>query len=120
MSFIEFTAVEYAAINWQSRRVQIEHQWISPERHDRPLLVYLQEAELPSIACPIFAVQGQDDEYGTLEQIYGIARSLPQTQVLKLAACTHSPHRDQPAALNSAVKEFIDHHAFPGSSAPSS
>ena len=120
MRLIEFTSVEYAAINWQGRRVQIEHQWISPERHDRPLLVYLQEAELPFIACPILAVQGQDEEHGTLEQIYSIARSLPQTQVLKLAACTHSPHRDQPAALISAVQESIDNHAFPGSSAPSS
>ena len=27
---------------------------------------------------------------------------------------------DQPAAVIRAVKEFIDHHAFPGSSAPSS
>ena len=35
MSFVEFSAVEYAAINWQGRRLQIEHQWISPERHDR-------------------------------------------------------------------------------------
>ena len=115
MRLIEFTSVEYAAIIWHGRRIQIECQRISPERHDRPLLVYLQEAELPSIACPILAVQGQDDEYGTQEQIYSIARSLPQTQVLKLAACTHSPHRNQPAALISAVKEFIDHHAFPGS-----
>lgn len=69
------------------------------------------EAELPSITCPILAVQGLDDEYGTLEHIHSIARRLPQTQLLKLAKCGHSPHRDQPAALIHAVKEFIDQHA---------
>ena len=69
------------------------------------------EAELPSITCPILAIQGLDDEYGTLEHIHGIARRLPQTELLKLAECGHSPHRDQPAALIHAVKGFIDHHA---------
>ena len=77
------------------------------------------EDELPAITCPILAVQGLDDEYGTLEHIHGIARRLPQTQVLELAECGHSPHRDQPAALVRAVKEFLDQHALAGASAPS-
>ena len=59
-------------------------------------------------------------EHGTLAHIYSIARRLPQTQVLEPAGCKHSPHRDQPVALIRAVKEFIDHHTFPGFSAPSS
>jgi len=75
------------------------------------------EAELTSITCPILAVQGLDDEYGTLEHIHGIARRLPQTQLLELAECGHSPHRDQPAALIRAVKEFIDQHPRAAASA---
>lgn len=67
-------------------------------------------AELPAIACPVLAVQGVDDEYGTLAQIHGIAERLPQTQLLELPACGHSPHRDQPAALMAAVKEFMALH----------
>ncbi len=74
------------------------------------------EAELPAITCPVLAVQGLDDEYGTLEQIRGIARRLPQTQLLELPACGHSPHRDQPAALIDAVKAFIDRHGQAGAS----
>ena len=64
-------------------------------------------AMLPAIRCPVLAVQGLDDEYGTLEQIRGIARSLPRTQLLEIAACGHSPHRDQPAILMEAVRAFV-------------
>jgi pimeloyl-ACP methyl ester carboxylesterase len=66
--------------------------------------------EIAPITSPVLAVQGLDDEYGTLEQIRGIARRLPQTELLELPACGHSPHRDQPASLERAVVDFIDRH----------
>ena len=56
-------------------------------------------------------MQGVDDEYGTLEQVRGIARRVPQTELLELAHCAHSPHRDQPDALIRAVTEFLGRHA---------
>ncbi|MBL8317046.1 MAG: alpha/beta hydrolase [Burkholderiaceae bacterium] len=65
------------------------------------------ESELPSIACPLMAIQGLDDEYGTLEQIHGIARALPGTRLLELPDCGHSPHRDQPVRLIDEVTRFI-------------
>jgi pimeloyl-ACP methyl ester carboxylesterase len=68
-------------------------------------------AEITTIACPVMAVQGLTDEYGTLAQIHGISRCLPQTQVLELANCGHSPHRDQPQALIAAVRAFYRTHA---------
>ncbi len=66
--------------------------------------------EIGSIRCPLFAVQGLDDEYGTLRQIYGIAERLPQTELLELPACGHSPHRDQPVRLIEAVTQFMHNH----------
>jgi len=65
-------------------------------------------AELPHIRCPLLAVQGIDDEYGTLAQIRGIASAAPQTQLLELPACGHSPHRDQPEAVIAAVRRFVN------------
>lgn len=65
------------------------------------------EAELPKIVCPVLAIQGQGDEYGTLEQIHGIARQAPNATALPIAACGHSPHRDQPEAVSRAVGQFI-------------
>ena len=64
-------------------------------------------SELGTIGCPLLAVQGVDDEYGTLEQIRGIARRVPQTRLLEIQDCGHSPHRDQPAALIDAAATFI-------------
>ncbi len=66
---------------------------------------------LPKIQCPILAIQGHDDEYGTMEQVDGIARILPHTQLLKLASCGHSPHRDQPQQVVAAVQSFLKAHA---------
>ena len=65
------------------------------------------EAEIGVIRCPLLAVQGLDDEYGTLEQVRGIARRVPQTELLELAACGHSPHRDQSELLITAITAFV-------------
>ena len=66
--------------------------------------------ELSRIRCPILAVQGVDDIYGTMRQIDEIARHTPQARLVKLAACGHSPHRDQPDKLIDAVTQFIQRH----------
>ena len=64
-------------------------------------------SELAAIRCPILAIQGKQDEYGTMLQIHGIRNQCPQAQVLELDACGHSPHRDQPAQLMASVKDFL-------------
>jgi pimeloyl-ACP methyl ester carboxylesterase len=68
------------------------------------------EDVLPSIDCPILAIQGLDDEYGTLAQIEAIAKGATQADVerLTLADCRHSPHKDQPDAVIAAVLRFLD------------
>jgi pimeloyl-ACP methyl ester carboxylesterase len=76
--------------------------WLHP-----PFRAWSIEAEIAAITCPLLAVQGVDDEYGTLEQIRGIARRVPQTELLELPDCGHSPHRDQPQALIAAVSRFM-------------
>jgi pimeloyl-ACP methyl ester carboxylesterase len=63
---------------------------------------------LPAIRSPLLAVQGYDDHYGTMAHLDAIARQVPHTRLAKLDSCGHSPHRDAPAALNEAIKNFID------------
>jgi pimeloyl-ACP methyl ester carboxylesterase len=65
------------------------------------------ETAIETIRCPVLAVQGEDDEYGTLEQIRAVARIVPHAKTLTLPACGHSPHRDQPDALLRAAGAFI-------------
>ena len=79
--------------------------WLDPAFRDWSIT-----DDIGGLTGPLLAVQGLDDEYGTLEQIHGIARRLPHTELLELAACGHSPHRDQPAALVQAVAAFVARH----------
>ena len=79
--------------------------WLHP-----PFRHWSIEAELAAIRCPLLAVQGLDDEYGTLEQIHGIARRAPQTALLELSDCGHSPHRDQAQRLIATACAFIQQH----------
>jgi pimeloyl-ACP methyl ester carboxylesterase len=63
--------------------------------------------QLRAIHCPLLAVQGCDDRYGTMAQIDGIADEVPHTHVAKLANCGHSPHAEAPEALNDAIAAFV-------------
>ncbi|HMS27591.1 MAG TPA: alpha/beta hydrolase [Burkholderiaceae bacterium] len=76
--------------------------WLKPEFR----FWNLNEA-IKTITCPLLAIQGLDDEYGSLEQIHGIKRVIPQTQLLELANCGHSPHKDQSAQVIDAVAAFM-------------
>ena len=71
-----------------------------------PFLAWNIEGELEAIRAPVLAIQGVDDEYGTMEQVHRIARRVPGAQVLELAHCGHSPHRDQPGAVIDATVRF--------------
>lgn len=66
--------------------------------------------QIANIRCPLMAIQGVDDEYGSMEQIRGIARKVPQCEILEMNACGHSPHKDQTDGLISAVQFFFRRH----------
>ena len=65
------------------------------------------EREIEAITAPVLAVQGVDDEYGTLAQIDAVGRRVAGSRRLEIAACGHSPHRDQPATLAREAARFI-------------
>ena len=65
------------------------------------------EREIAEIRCPVLAIQGINDEYGTMAQIDRIAALAPQTRLLKLSDCGHTPHRDQPEHVIRASLDFI-------------
>jgi pimeloyl-ACP methyl ester carboxylesterase len=65
------------------------------------------EETLAAIRCPVLAIQGEDDEYGTMAQIERIAAQVADVDLVKLADCRHSPHKDQPEAVLAAVSAFV-------------
>ena len=67
------------------------------------------EEVLPRVYCPMLAIQGFDDEYGTMAQIDAIARQAGgPVELLRLANCRHSPHRDQPEVVLAAIARFVE------------
>lgn len=63
--------------------------------------------ECGGITAPLLLVQGLDDEYGTMRQLDEIAQVAPHARQLRLAACGHSPQRDQPGSTVEAMTDFL-------------
>ena len=70
------------------------------------------ESLLPAIRCPVLAIQGRDDEYGTMAQVDAIAAQVGgPCEVVRLDDCRHSPHREQHDRTLEAVVAFARAHA---------
>lgn len=66
------------------------------------------ESFLPAIRCPVLAIQGEDDAYGTMAQLDAIARQVAgPCELLKLPDCGHTPHKEQPEKTFAAVTRFV-------------
>lgn len=66
------------------------------------------EEYLPRIRCPIFVIQGDDDEFGTMKQVEAIGRQAGAgAEHVLLADCGHSPQRQQREAALAAAAGFI-------------
>jgi pimeloyl-ACP methyl ester carboxylesterase len=77
--------------------------WLRPDFRDWNI-----EGYLSAITCPVLAIQGEDDEYGTLAQIDAVETGVGgRFERLILAHCGHTPHRDQAARVVSAMADFI-------------
>jgi len=61
----------------------------------------------PKITAPLLVIQGENDEYGTLQQVTDILESVPQARSLVLPDCGHSPHRDCPDTVIQALDKFL-------------
>ena len=78
--------------------------WLDPgfERWD------IRDDYLPKVTSPVLAIQGYDDEYGTMAQLDEIERRVKgPCELLKLEKCGHSPFRDQPEKVLGVLMKFI-------------
>lgn len=63
---------------------------------------------LPQVACPVLAIQGFDDEYGSMAQLDEIQKRVRGACTLvKLPACGHAPFKDQPEKTLQAIRNFL-------------
>lgn len=77
--------------------------WLNPPFRDWDI-----RATIASIRCPVLAIQGEGDEYASLEQITGIRDVVAHTECIALPDCGHSPHKDQPEALERAIQAWLN------------
>ncbi len=77
--------------------------WLDPEFRAWNIEEYLRP-----IRCPLIAIQGLDDEYGTMAQLDAIASQVGgPCELVKLPRCGHSPFRDQPEAVLAALSRWV-------------
>jgi pimeloyl-ACP methyl ester carboxylesterase len=77
--------------------------WLSPEFRDWNL-----RSELPRVKCPLLAIHGDRDEYGSAafpEALSSLCGG-PAERVI-LAGCGHIPHRELEGRVLAVVEEFI-------------
>lgn len=82
--------------------------WLNPDFKD-----WNVEDVIAPILVPVLAIQGLDDQYGTLAQIKALDAKLtvPLKKVL-LKDCRHSPHIEQPEKMVTAVADFVSGLVF--------
>ena len=63
---------------------------------------------LKHITCPSLIIQGEDDEYGTLEQLEAIVnQTLGESNKLILQNVKHTPHKENPEEVLNKSAAFI-------------
>jgi len=78
--------------------------WLSPAFADWSL-----DEDIRHVRCPVLAVHGDRDEYGSVEHPGRIARLAPApSRAVIFERCGHVPHREQPARLLVEVAGFLD------------
>lgn len=77
--------------------------WLDPGFRD-----WNVEEVLDTIDVPVLAIQGRQDQYGTLAQIDAIARRAPgRVETCVIEDCHHAPHLEAPEEVLSRVSEFL-------------
>jgi pimeloyl-ACP methyl ester carboxylesterase len=77
--------------------------WLDPQ-----FLSWDIRPELAAIGVPMLVVQGDQDQYGTLEQVETAKRLCAgPVEAVILPGIRHIPHRDAPAETLAAVADFI-------------
>lgn len=78
--------------------------WLSDQRKDWTL-----EPALQNVHCPVLAIHGDRDEYGSSAFPRFISeRSGGSSSMLIIKNCGHMPHKKKPQEVMVAVEEFLD------------
>jgi len=78
--------------------------WLSPSFIDWNIENYL-----PNITCPSLIIQGELDEYGTIDQVESITKMVSgYSEALIIPKTGHSPHKETPEIVLHKTSQFIN------------
>lgn len=63
--------------------------------------------EIFAIRCPVLAIQGMNDQYGTPEQVTSIQKNVTQVTTAILPDCGHHPHLEKQADVLELTHNFL-------------
>ena len=77
--------------------------WLSPT-----FQVWNIENEVTQITCPVCIIQGNNDEYGTMEQVNSIKNGVKGLcEINMIEDCGHFPHIEKRDAVLSLAQDFV-------------
>jgi pimeloyl-ACP methyl ester carboxylesterase len=77
--------------------------WLSPDYRNWQIEHFLHD-----IQCPVLILQGENDEYGSLKQVKGIASQISgESYQFILRNVGHTPHKEAPVETAQKSVEFI-------------
>jgi len=76
--------------------------WLDPE-----FAAWNIEDEVSRIATPVLALQGWQDEYGTMSQVQRLAERAAHARWVGIDNCGHSPFIDQPQRVIDECRDFV-------------
>lgn len=75
--------------------------WLKPEFFEWNMIMELQK-----ISCPVLAIQGKNDNYGSYEQLKIIEENC-HSELLYLDNCAHHPHFEQTDIVVVEISQFL-------------
>jgi pimeloyl-ACP methyl ester carboxylesterase len=63
--------------------------------------------EITGVNTPVLAIQGQNDQYGTVKQLASIQNAIPNTQLAVLGDCAHHPHLEKQSEVIELIARFL-------------
>jgi pimeloyl-ACP methyl ester carboxylesterase len=69
---------------------------------------------LPQVSCPLLALHGELDEYGSTDFPNSFANDISGPgRAIVIPQCGHVPHREQESVVVELIQDFIDSNAIP-------
>ncbi len=77
--------------------------WLKEEFHSWSI-----ENFLPEVTCPVLVIQGENDEFGSIEQVNGIVNQVSgEASKLVIPSGGHNPHKEVPEMVVEHCSMFI-------------